>query len=823
MPTPLDTALSPAFSWFESQSWQPFDFQRQVWQAYLEGESGLIHAATGTGKTYAAWLGPLLEWIHAHPNGGPEPTGLQALWITPLRALAADTAEQLNAPIRAMGLPWTLETRTSDTSSTVRSRQRKRLPNALITTPESLALLLARPDSAALFSNLRAVIVDEWHELMSSKRGVQTELNLARLRTYRPGLRIWGLSATMGNLDTALQALIGVNNAGLIVQGEVPKALHVQSVIPPTIERFPWAGHLGLKLLPEVIEVIERGRSALVFTNTRSQTETWYQAIIDARPDWIGDVALHHGSLDKDTREWVEKGLREGRLRCVVCTSSLDLGVDFSPVDQVLQIGSPKGVARLLQRSGRSGHQPNAESVVTCVPTHAFELIEVAAARDAIRNRQIEDRPPIERPLDVLVQHIVTVALGGGFRAEQLFEEVKTTYAYRHLSESEWAWTLDFATRGGDALRAYPEYARVAEQDGVYTVQNNHVARLHRMSIGTISSDASLRVQYIRGAAVGDIDESFAARLKPGDKFVLGGKIVEFVRLREMKVWVRSAKNNRGIVPRWFGGQFPLTSQLSQGVRVKLDEARRGLFDSPEMQAVRPILALQERLSAIPALDELLIERVKTREGYHLFFFPFEGRLVHEGLAALFAYRLSRLQPITFTLAFNDYGFELLSPEPAPLDDNLDHLFDTETLIDDILHSLNAAELAKRQFREIARIAGLVFSRFPGGQKSARQLQASSGLLYDVFAKYDPDNLLLQQARREVLERQLEQVRMVQTLRRLRASSKTILDVRRPTPLAFPLLVDRLRQTVSSETLADRVRKMQLSLETAADRPVKQR
>jgi len=740
--------------------------------------------------------------------------GLRVLWITPLRALAADTEQALRAPLEDMNIPWLLETRTSDTSATTRNRQRTRLPHALVTTPESLSLLLARPDAEDLFDNLRAVIVDEWHELMASKRGVQTELALARLRGWQPELRTWGLSATMGNLETALSTLLGVGGWGRLVQGEILKAVRIESLIPATMERFPWAGHLGLKLLPEVIQSIEGNGTTLVFTNTRSQTEAWYQAIIDARPDWIGDVALHHSSLNKDTRDWVEDGLRTGRLRCVVCTSSLDLGVDFTPVDNVLQVGSPKGAARLLQRTGRSGHQPGAESRVTCVPTHAFELVEVAAALDVIRAGHIEARPPIERPLDVLLQHLVTVALGGGFTAEGLLAEVRSTHAYRHLSDAEWRWALDFVTRGGEALRAYPEYARLVEYNGRYGVSNATVARLHRMSIGTIVSDASLTVQYIRGARIGEVEESFAARLKPGDKFVLGGKVLEFARLRDMKVWVRRAKNNRGVIPRWYGGLMPLSTELTAAVRIKLEDARIGIFEGAEMNAVRPTLELQSRMSILPAHDELLIERTRTRDGHHLFFFPFEGRLVHEGLAALFAFRLSRLQPITFTLSVNDYGFELLSPDPAPLNEGLEAgLLSPANLLDDILHSLNTSELAKRQFREIARVAGLVFSRFPGGQKTAKQLQVSSSLLYDVFAKYDPGNLLLAQANREVLERQLESTRLMRTLVRLSESHVMVQEVRRPTPLAFPLLVERLRETVSSETLADRVKKMQQSLE----------
>ncbi|HEX2189468.1 MAG TPA: ligase-associated DNA damage response DEXH box helicase, partial [Longimicrobiaceae bacterium] len=821
-------ALAAVEGWFASRGWTPFPFQREVWEAYLGGESGLIHAATGTGKTYAASMGPLLEWIEEHPDGvgkkavrrGSAPA-LRVLWITPLRALAGDTEEALRAPLDDLGIPWTLESRTGDTSAAVRARQRTRLPTALVTTPESLALLLSRADARELFDDLRAVIVDEWHELMGTKRGVQTELALARLRRWRPGMRTWGLSATLGNLEQAREALLGAGPGrpkSRAVRGLVPKTVVVDALIPPTLERFPWAGHLGTQMLPQVLEAVEEGESAIVFTNTRSQTEIWFRAILEARPQWAGEIALHHGSLDRKTREFVEDGLRTGRLRCVVATSSLDLGVDFSPVDRVLQIGSPKGVARLLQRAGRSGHRPGVASRVTCVPTHALELIEVAAARDGVEAGAVESRLPVERPLDLLAQHVVTLALGGGFFPDELKAEVRTTRAYAGLMDDEWAWVLDFVTRGGDALEAYPEFRRVVvRDDGLYVVDDPQVARRHRMAVGTIVSDAAITVQYLGGGRLGSVEESFIARLKPGDRFVFSGKPLEFVRVRDMKAWVRRASSTRGAIPRWMGSRMPLSTELAAALRARLEEAAHGVFRGPEMEAVRPILEVQRKWSRIPEADELLVERVKTREGHHLFVFPFEGRLVHEGLAALLAYRMSRLAPITFTLAANDYGIELLSPERAPLEEALAAgLLRPERLLDDVPASLNATEMARRQFREIARVAGLVFPGYPHAGKSARQLQASSGLFFDVFTRHDPGNRLVHQAHREVLERQLETSRLGRTLERLAAARVVVTEPARTPPLAFPLLVDRTRESVSSESLSERVRKMQLRLEKAA-------
>ncbi|HEY4130020.1 MAG TPA: ligase-associated DNA damage response DEXH box helicase [Gemmatimonadaceae bacterium] len=816
-------------TWFARRSWVPFDFQREVWRAYAAGESGLIHAATGTGKTLAAWGGPLAEWL-TEERESPRVVGkrarrdtspaLRVLWITPLRALAADTEEALRQPLVDLGIPWSLESRTGDTSASVRARQRRRLPTALLTTPESLSLLLTRDDVDTIFSELRLVIVDEWHELMGTKRGVQTELGLARVRHFQPNLRTWGLSATIGNLHEATEALLGQapsRGPSRIVRGVDPKQVVIDALIPPVVERFPWAGHLGTQMLPQVVDAIEAGETTIVFTNTRSQTEIWYQALLAARPDWAGTIALHHGSLDRARRDWVESGLRDGRLRCVVATSSLDLGVDFSPVDRVLQVGSPKGVARLLQRAGRSGHRPGAISRVTCVPTNALELIEVAAARDGVALGAIESRLPIERPLDLLAQHVVTAALGGGFEPEQLLAELRSTHAYAALQDDEWNWLIQFLSSGGNALRAYPEYSRISLVNGRYVVENAEIARRHRMSIGTIVGDAQIGVFYLRGDSLGSVEESFVARLRPGDRFTFAGKSLEFVRVRDMKAWVRRASSVKGAIPRWQGSRLPLSGELAALIRQRLGEAAIGTYRESEMQAMQPLLEVQRTWSHIPKPDELLVEQIKTREGWHLFIYPFEGRLVHEGFAALCAYRLSRIAPITFSMSSNDYGFELLSPTEPPIHSIVDgSLFNPHDLIDDIKAALNATEMAKRQFRELARVAGLVFPGMPRSGKTARQLQASSGLFFDVLTRHDPTNLLLSQASREVLERQLESTRLGKTLERLATARIVVTRPKRPTPLAFPLVVDRNRNRVSSESLGDRIRRMQLALERAA-------
>jgi ATP-dependent Lhr-like helicase len=813
-----------AREWFASRGWAPFSFQEEVWGAYLDGKSGLIHSATGTGKTLAAWMGPLLEWLEENPPNvkkikRSEAPPLRVLWLTPLRALAADTLVSLVNPLTEMGVPWTVELRTGDTTSSQRAKQAQQLPTALVTTPESFTLMLAREDTLDLVKDLRLIVVDEWHELMSTKRGVQVELALARIRQVCPNIRTWGVSATLGNLGEAMDTLSGLDSTRekQLVKGELDKEIIIDSILPKKIDRFPWAGHFGTQMIPPVIEALEEGGTTLVFCNTRSQTEIWYRSILDARPDWQETVALHHGSLDREEREEVERGLKEGRLRAVICTSSLDLGVDFSPVDRVMQVGSPKGVARLLQRAGRSGHRPGVPSRVTCVPTHAFEMVDISAAREAALKGRIESREGIAKPLDVLAQHLITIAIGGGFTSEAMYREVKTAHAYRDLTTTEWEWVLDFVVRGGDSLRAYPEFHRVVERDGVYVVEDPDIARRHRMSIGTIVSDMQMQVQLVSGGRLGTVEESFLSRLSPGDRFIFSGRILEFVRIKDMTAWVRRAKNPHGAVPRWEGGRVPLTSELSHSIREELERAKFGELASPEMQMLAPILEVQSRWSAIPEESDFLIERVQSREGHHLFFFPFEGRLVHQGLAALFAYRIARERPITFSLAMNDYGFELLAPDPAPLEEALENgLLSSANLGHDIAASLNSVEMAKRQFREVARIAGLVFQGFPGSGKSAKQIQASSGLFYDVFARYDPGNLLLYQSQREVLELQLEQTRLSHTLDRLSRTRVLITEPERPTPMAFPILVDRLRETLTTESISDRIQKLSLQLEQEA-------
>jgi ATP-dependent Lhr-like helicase len=809
--------------WFARRGWSPFAFQREVWEAVARGESGLLHATTGAGKTYAVWFAALSAALGERVAPSPRATprwshaGTKLLWITPMRALASDSARALAEPLPELGLAWTAALRTGDTASAERARQERRPPDALVTTPESLSLMLSRADSPERLGRVAMVVVDEWHELLGSKRGVQVQLALARLRRLNPALVVWGLSATLGNLRHAMEVLLA-RGGGRLVQGVLPKTLVVDTLLPGSTERFPWGGHLGTRMIAPVVAEIEASRNALVFTNTRSQAELWYRALLEARPDWAGLIALHHGSLDREVREWVEAGLKDGRLKAVVCTSSLDLGVDFSPVERVLQVGSPKGVARLMQRAGRSGHSPGRPSRVTLVPTHALELVEAAAARDAVAARAIEPRDSPSRPLDVLVQHLVTVAAGTGFVPDELLAEVRGCHAYAALTDDEWAWALDFVVRGGRSLLAYPEYRRVVpDEHGVHRVPDRAIARRHRMSIGTIVADATVTVKYRTGGTIGTVEEGFVARLRRGDCFLFAGRLLELVRVHEMTAYVKRASGRRAAVPRWNGSRMPLSSEMADAVLGRLERAGAGVFDGPEMRMAEPLLRLQHAWSRLPDSRTLLAERLRSREGWHLFLYPFAGRHVHLGLASLLAWRASRRAPATFSVAVNDYGLELLSPEPVDWSGLADgSLLAEGELMHDVLASLNSGELALRRFREIARIAGLVFQGFPGAPKSSRQLQASAGLFYEVFREHDAGNLLLTQAQREVLEQELDLARLRATLARLRARTLVEVELDHPGPFAFPLLIERLRERVSTETLADRVARMVRELEQAA-------
>ncbi len=810
--------------WMAALGNKPFPFQKEAWDEFLAGHSGLLNAPTGYGKTFALFLPVIIEWINANKNWQEKKNnGLRLLWVTPLRALAKDLQRAMQEVCDTISLPWTVGLRSGDTNTKERARQKVKLPEILIITPESLHVILTQKEYPAHFKKLHTVVIDEWHELLGSKRGVQVELALSRLRGLAAEegrtIRTWAISATIGNLEQAMEVALGAGaSAGKIIRSRIKKEVEIESIIPDKIENFPWAGHLGTRLAARLIPIIEQSNTTLVFTNTRGQSEIWYHALLDTYPELSGLIALHHGSIDAEVRTWIENALHEGALKVVVCTSSLDLGVDFRPVDTVVQIGSPKGVARFLQRAGRSGHRPGAVSKIYFLPTHSLELVEGAALKRAALEELIEQRDPVLNAYDVLIQYVCTLSVSDGFYPKQIFEEIKKTYAYQYLTEEEWFWVLNFVTTGGSSLAAYDEFKKVEVENGHYQIKDKKIALRHRLNIGTIVSDSMIRVKFMKGGYVGSIEESFISRLKPGDVFSLAGRNLEFVQVKEMNALVRKSKAKKAIVPSWAGGRMPLSAKLGQVLReTYVTAAAPESFNKRteiELKVLRPLFDLQAHLSHLPGHNETLIEYIITKDGHHLFVYPFEGRIVHEVMASLVAYRLSLIKPITFSIAMNDYGFELLSDQEIPINNKILHqIFSTENLVVDIQRSVNSTEMAKRKFRPIAIISGLVFRGYPGTVVKNKHLQSSAALLFNVFSVYDPKSLLLKQAFTEAFNEQIEEARLRDGLNRIYNSNIVLKYPVKFTPLAFPIKVDSMRENLSSEELKARVLKMQMQLE----------
>lgn len=810
-------------NWLEAKGFKPFLFQLEAWQQISLGESGLVNAPTGCGKTFSVFLGALINFINQHPVNYKKlkNSGLQLLWITPLRALAKDIGRAMEEVINELEMEWQVGIRNGDTDTAERAKQKRQMPEVLIITPESLHLLLAQKGYPEIFRSLKIIAVDEWHELLGSKRGVQVELAVSRiiniqLSKYDLRCSIWGISATIGNLEEAKEVLLSpLNCTGEIVKANLSKQIEVESIFPDEIEKYPWAGHLGIKLAHKIIPIIQQSKTTLVFINTRGMSETWYQTLLNICPDLAGSIALHHSSIDRELRTWIEDNLHTGNLKAVVCTASLDLGVDFRPVETVIQVGSPKGVARFLQRAGRSGHSPDATSKIYFLPTHSLELMEAAALKSAMKENIIESRIPMLLCYDVLLQYLNTIAISDGFYAAQVFKEVTSTYCYRDLTEDEWHRILHFITEGGNAMGQYDDFKKVEIEDGLYKINSRKVAMRHRMHIGTIVSDAMMKVKFLSGGYVGVIEEYFISRLTPGDVFTLAGRNLEFVMIKDMTALVRKSDKKKSIVPSWTGGRMPLSANLGKKLRETLNLLAVGKISlAKELSELNPLFTLQQQLSCVPKENELLIEHIETEDGFHLFVYPFEGRLVHEAMAAILAYRISRIRPITFSFAMNDYGFELLSDQPVPVDDtNVYELFSPDNLLNDIQRSVNSTEMAKRKFRDIAVIGGLIFQGMPGEKKKARHLQSSASLLFNVFSEYDPQNLLLRQAYQEVLDQQMEEVRLRDMLERIQQSNIVITFPEKLTPFCFPIKVDSMREDLSSEKLEDRVRKMQQQME----------
>lgn len=792
--------------WMEEKGMSPFTFQTETWRKFGNGYSGMVVAPTGFGKTFSVFLALVSDFL-SHPEKYKK--GLKMIWITPLRSLSKDIAKAMQEAIDEIGLDWVVGVRNGDTDPKVRQQQVKNMPEILVVTPESIHLLLGQKNHNKFFQNLHCVVVDEWHELLGSKRGVMIELAVSQLRKYNPKLKIWGITATIGNLDEAHEVLIPYDIKKTTVKAKEHKKIDIIPVFPDEVEILPWAGHLGAKLADKIVPIILNSKSTIVFTNTRSQSEMWYQLLLDAHPDFAGQIAIHHSSIDAHLRIWIEENLSSGKLKAVVSTSSLDLGIDFKPVDTVIQIGSSKGVARFLQRAGRSGHSPFETSTIYCVPTHSLELIEVAALKEAVKQKVIEPREPQVLCFDVLVQFLMTLAVGDGFYPDEVYERIKKVYTFREMMEEEWKSILDFLTIGGSALKSYQEYHKVTVmEDGIFKVTSRRIAMLHRMNMGVIVSDAMMKVKFISGGYIGMIEEYFISKLKKEEKFILAGRVLEVAMIKEMTVYVRAAKG-KALVPSYLGGRLPLSSNLSHFLREKLSNALNPKASEKELKFLHPLLVNQEKRSHIPKEDEFLVELIKTREGYHLFMYPFEGRLVHEVMAALIAYRISKLAPISFSMAMNDYGFELFSDKEIPLHEgNLSRVLSRDNLMNDVISSINSAEMARRKFRDVAVISGMVIQNFPGQQRSNKSLQSSAGLIFKVLEDHDPNHFLVRQAYTEVFNMQLQEQRLVEAFKRIESSKIVLKYSHTFTPLSFPIKIDSLRQTLSSEGLDARIQQL---------------
>ena len=815
-----DEIYTIAENWFDQQNWTPFAFQRQTWKAFLQGKHGLLNAPTGSGKTYALWFPVILNYIKSNPDYKTKhKKGLKAIWITPLRALSHEIKQSAERVAKDLETGLTVGIRSGDTSASERAKQKRNMPDLLITTPESLQLLLATKGYQKIFKNCSAAIIDEWHELLGTKRGVQTELGLSRLKSISTNMRIWGISATIGNLEQARQVLLGPNSSAfdnsVLIKANISKKITVKSIIPAKMETFPWRGHLGLRLLDTTIPIINNSKTTLLFTNTRSQCEIWFQNILEKHPELAGEIAMHHGSINKETRQWVEQAIRNESLKAVVCTSSLDLGVDFAPVETVVQIGGTKGISRFLQRAGRSGHRPGKESVIYFLPTHALELVEASALQQAVKKMAVEDRIPYLNSFDVLIQYLTTLAVSDGFYPDAILKEIKNTFCFQAITLEQWQWILNYLVLGSQSLQSYDEFKKVeVEEDGLFKVNHRGIAMRHRFQIGTIVGDANLTVRYQKGGYIGTIEEFFISKLKAGDVFTFAGRNLEFIRIKQMQVHVRNSNKKSTKVPAWMGGRMSFSAQMSDLLRNELYTASLPENkQSIEIRSLKTIFNKQREESIVPKPDEFLIETFKTNDGHHHIFYPFEGRAVHEAMGSLLSYRISLLSPITFSLAFNDYGFELLSDQQLHIQEILDNdLFTTTYMFNDLQKSLNSTEMAKRKFRDIAVISGLVFTGYPEKGIKMKHLQSSSQLFFDVFKDYEADNLLYQQAFTETFEHQLEEGRLRMALERINQQNIIWKQCSQPTPFSFPLITDRLREKLSSEKLADRIQRMTAKL-----------
>ncbi|WP_162931698.1 ligase-associated DNA damage response DEXH box helicase [Mesorhizobium sp. DCY119] len=806
----------PFVKWFAGRGWSPRAHQIELLSRAQAGKSVLLIAPTGAGKTLAGFM-PTLTELATRPKRKPGQAhrGIHTLYISPLKALAVDIERNLGKPVGEMGLPITMETRTGDTPQHKRQRQKLVPPDILMTTPEQLALLIAASDAKRFFEDLRYVVLDELHSLVTSKRGHLLALGLARLRSIVPGLQAIGLSATVSEPDELRRWLVSQNP-----QGDMADLITVPGGAKPEIsileseERVPWSGHSARYAIPEIYDAIRRHRTTLLFVNTRSQAEFLFQELWRGNEDNL-PIALHHGSLDVGQRRRVEKAMETNSLRAIVATSTLDLGIDWGDVDLVVHVGAPKGASRLAQRIGRSNHRMDEPSQAILIPANRFEVLECRAALEA-NYLGAQDTPPlIEGAIDVLAQHVLGSACAAPFHADALFEEVRSAAPYVKLDRHTFDRVVDFVATGGYALRSYERYARIKlTKDGTWRVSHPRIAQQYRLNIGTIVEMPELNVRYVRqgrgmvargGPVLGKVEEYFAETLRPGDNFLFAGKILRFEGIRENECFVSNGSGANIIVPSYAGGKFPLSTYLAGEVRAMLADPERWKR-LPEQ--VADWLRLQKEKSVLPRRDEMLVETFPRGNRHYMVAYPFEGRLAHQTLGMLLTRRLERMgaRPLGFVAtdyslavwALDDMGHMFRTKKPS-----LGELFDEDMLGDDLDAWLNDSWMLKRMFRTCAVIAGLIEKRFPGQEKSGRQVTVSADLIYDVLRSHEPDHILLQATRTDAASGLLDVRRLAEMLSRIRGRivHKSLDQI---SPLAVPVMLEIGKEPVNggaNETL----------------------
>ncbi|UGV24755.1 ligase-associated DNA damage response DEXH box helicase [Rhodopseudomonas boonkerdii] len=816
--------LPPTFTrWFTQRGWSPRTHQIALLEKAHADRSVLLIAPTGAGKTLAGFLPTLVELSDranaVRPAGRDvqRTAGLHTLYISPLKALAVDIARNLETPIAEMKLPIKVETRTGDTPVSRRTRQRKYPPDILLTTPEQLALLLSSDDAPFLFSSLKRVVLDELHALVTSKRGDLLSLGLARLWKLAPDMRAIGLSATVAEPESLARFLVpqpvGESvSADIVVAGGAAEPV-VEML--DTKERLPWAGHSARHALGEIYDLIKANKTTLVFVNTRSQAEMLFQDLWRVNDDGLA-IALHHGSLDVGQRRKVEDAMTAGRLRGVVCTSSLDLGIDWGDVDLVVNVGAPKGSSRLMQRIGRANHRIDVPSRAVLVPANRFEVLECRAAIDAVAENA-QDTPPLRTgALDVLAQHVLGCACGAPFLADELYDEVRSVAPYSELSRTDFDDTVDFVATGGYALKTYERFARIKQdKSGKWRVANPKVRQMYRMNVGTIVEEAMLKVRLVRargtgkgstgtiargGRMLGQIEEYFIENLLLGDTFVFGGEVVRYEALVEDQVYVSRSNDSDPKVPSYMGGKFPLSTYLAERVRKLLDDERawKALPDQ-----VREWLSLQAHVSHVPGVRELMVETFPRANKFYLACYPFEGRLAHQTLGMLLTRRLERARARPLGFVANEYALAVWGLgdvahmiRQGRLD--LAALFDPDMLGDDLEAWLAESALMKRTFRTCAVVSGLIHTRFTDAEKSRRQVLFSTDLIYDVLRKHQPDHLLLRAARADAATGLLDLRRLSDMLTRIQGHI-VYRELDRVSPLAVPVMLEIGREQVYGE------------------------